>query len=141
MAEVLTQWLSAHRDQLPATLAYDGKTIRAHLGLIVTLLDIDEGVPVAVAAEPRGKGHELTCARKLLTSVPLENVTLIADSLHTNAENAYSIVTEKGGDYIAALKDNQPTLHALAQQKLDNTSPLLNRRSWPMALSMKGPPA
>lgn len=134
LAEVLTQWLSAHRDQLPATLAYDGKTIRDGLGLIVTLLDVDEGVPVAVAAEPRGKGHELTCARKLLASVPLENVTLIADSLHTNAENAYTAVTEKGGDYIAALKDNQPTLHALAQQKLDNTSPLLSRPSPPMAL-------
>ena len=141
LAGVLTQWLSAHRDQLPATLAYDGKTIRDRLGLIVTLLDVDEGVPVAVAAEPRGKGHELTCARQLLASVPLENVTVIADSLHTNAENAYRVVTEKGGDYIAALKDNQPTLHALAQQKLDNTSPLLNRRSSPMALSMKCPPA
>jgi hypothetical protein len=128
LAEVLNQWLNAHRDQLPATLAYDGKTIRDHLGLIVTLLDVDEGVPVAVAAEPRGKGHELTCARKLLDSVPLENATVIADSLHTNAENAYSAVTEKGADYIAALKDNQPTLYALAQQKLDNTTPLLPKR-------------
>lgn len=114
LAGVLTDWLSAHRGQLPATLAYDGKTIRERLGLIVTLLDVDEGVPVAVAAEPRGKGHEMTCARKLLNSVPLENLTVIADSLHTNAQNAHTIVSQKGGDYMAALKDNQPTLHALA---------------------------
>ncbi len=127
LAQVLTGWLCAHRGRLPATLAYDGKTIRDRLGLIVTLLDIDEGVPVAVAAEPKGKGHEMTCARALLASpqVPLENVTLIADSLHTNAENAYQIVTQKGGDYIAALRANQPSLRALAQQKLDSTSPLL----------------
>jgi hypothetical protein len=134
LTEVLNRWLSAHRDQLPATLAYDGKTIRDHLGLIVTLLDVDEGVPVAVAAEPRGKGHEMTCARKLLASIPLENTTTIGDSLHTNTENAYGIVTEKGGDYIAALKDNQPTLHALAHQKLDGTSPLLPKLSPPTAL-------
>ena len=127
LAQVLTGWLSAHRDRLPATLAYDGKTIRDRLGLIVTLLDIDQGVPVAVAAQPKGKGHEMTCARALLASaqVPLENVTVIADSLHTNAENAHQIVSQKGGDYIAALTDNQPTLHALAHQKLDSTSPLL----------------
>lgn len=133
LAEVLTHWLCAHRDQLPATLAYDGKTIRDRLGLIVTLLDVEEGVPVAVAAEPRGKGHEMTCARQLLASLPLENQTTIADSLHTNTENAYDIVTQKGGDYIEALKDNQPTLHALAQQKLDSTSPLLPRRRRPTA--------
>jgi hypothetical protein len=66
--------------------------------------------------------------------MPLENQTTIADSLHTNTQNAYDLVTEKGGDYIEALKDNQPTLHALAQQKLDGTSPLLPRRKLPMAL-------
>ena len=81
---------------------------------MVSLLDIEEAVPVAVAAEPKGKGHEMACARKLLNSVPLDNVTVIADSLHTNAENAHHLVSQKGGDYIAALKDNQPKLHALA---------------------------
>ena len=137
LARVLTGWLSAHRDRLPATLAYDGKTIRDRLGLIVTLLDIEEGVPVAVAAEPKGKGHEMTCARALLASpqVPLENVTVIADSLHTNAENAHQIVSQKGGDYIAALRDNQPTLHALARQKLDSTPPLLPTVKAPAASS------
>lgn len=141
LAKVLTDWLSAHRGQLPATLAYDGKTIRAHLGLIVTLMDIEEGVPVAVAAEPRGKGHEMTCARALLDSLPLENITVISDSLHTNIENAHHVVSEKGGDYIAALKDNQPTLHQLARQKLDGASPLLPSAKVPMALSANARPA
>lgn len=126
LAAELTAWLSAHRGQLPATLAYDGKVIRDRLGLIVTLLDIDEGVPVAVAAEPKGKGHEMTCARKLLDSVPLENVTVIADSLHTNTENAHHTVTLKGGDYIAAIKNNQPTLHDLAHTQLDSRTPPLS---------------
>jgi len=94
-------------------------------------------VPVSVAAEPKGKGHEMSCARTLLGSpqVPLENVTLISDSLHTNAENAHLIVSQKGGDYIAALRDNQPTLHALARKKLDPTTPLLPNAKAPAVSS------
>jgi hypothetical protein len=123
----LTEWLNAHRGHLPATLAMDGKVIRERLGLVVTLLDVEAGVPVAVAADPRGKGDETACARKLLQSeaVPLLNQTVIADSLHTNAANAHFIVQEKGGDYIAALKDNQEKLHAVAHRKLDGATPLL----------------
>jgi len=123
--QVLSEWLSAHRGNLPATLALDGKCIRAHLGQVVTLLDIEEKAPVAVAADTRGKGYEAACARKLLDSVSLLNTTVIADSLHTNEQNARFIVQDKGGDYIAALKDNQPTLHTLAHRKLDSASPLL----------------
>src|SRR6202035_4645457 len=65
---------------------FDGKCIRENLGAIVTLLDVEEGVPVAVAATTVGKGGEVACAHKLLQSdqVALENTTLIADSLHTN---------------------------------------------------------
>jgi hypothetical protein len=125
--QVLTQWLNAHRGHLPATLAMDGKVIRERLGLVVTLLEVEAGVPVAVAADTRGKGYETACARKLLQSeaVPLLNKTVISDSLHTNVANAQMIVQEKGGDYIAALKDNQAQLHALAHQKLDGSTPLL----------------
>lgn len=98
--QVLTEWLSAHRGHLPATLAMDGKVIRERLGLVVTLLDIEPGVPVAVAADIRGKGYETACARQLLQNeaVPLLHTTVIADSLHTNAANAQFIVQEKGGD-------------------------------------------
>ena len=69
----------------------------------------------------------MTCARALLTSpqVPLATVTVLADSLHPNAENAQQMVRQKGGDYIAALQDHPPALHALAHRKLDRTSPRL----------------
>ena len=85
--KALNGWLGQHRGQLPSTLAFDGKCIRENLGAIVTLLDVEEGVPIAVAATTVGKGGEVACARKLLHSdqVALENATLIADSLHTNA--------------------------------------------------------
>jgi hypothetical protein len=133
--KALNGWLGQHRGQLPSTLAFDGKCIRENLGAIVTLLDVEEGVPVAVAATTVGKGGEVACARKLLHSdqVALENTTLIADSLHTNATNAHLIVSVQGADFIAAIKDNQPTLHQLAREQLADTSPLFRVSSLPMA--------
>jgi Druantia protein DruA/DDE_Tnp_1-associated len=134
-AKALNGWLGQHRGQLPSTLAFDGKCIRENLGAIVTLLDVEEGVPLAVAATTVGKGGEVACARKLLQSdqVALENTTLVADSLHTNATNAHLIVSVRGANYIAAIKDNQPTLHQLAQKQLADTSPLFPVSSLPMA--------
>jgi hypothetical protein len=80
--------------------------------------DLGEGVPVALAATTVGKGGEVARARKLLQSnqAPLENTTLIADSFRTNATNTHLIVSVRGANYIAAIKDNQPTLH-LAQKQ------------------------
>ena len=127
MADVLTGWLQNQTGQLPRTLAIDGKIIRQKLGLIVTLVDAQEGTPVAVMADVRGQGHELKTAQKLLASptVNLHNATLTADSLHCQDETAHEIVLAKGGDFLLQIRDNQPTLHALAQTKLERATPLL----------------
>jgi hypothetical protein len=126
LAQVLTQWLQAHADQLPRTLAVDGKTIRDHLGLIVTLVDTEEGTPVAVAADVRGKGHELKTTQKLLASpeVNLLHATVTADSLHCQDQTAHLITRDKGGDYVLQVRDNQPTLHQFAQKQLAQAPPL-----------------
>lgn len=126
LAVGLTQWLQAHAGQLPRTLAVDGKTIRDHLGLIVTLIDTEEGTPVAVGADVRGKGHELKTTQKLLASpdVNLLHATVTADSLHCQDQTAHVITREKGGDYVLQVRDNQPTLHQFAQQQLAQASPL-----------------
>lgn len=126
LARVLTEWLQVHAGQLPRTLAVDGKTIRDHLGLIVTLVDTEEGSPVAVAAEVRGKGHELKTTQALLASpaVNLLNATVTADSLHCQDRTADLITREKGGDYVLQIRDNQPTLHQFARQQLASTPPL-----------------
>jgi len=126
LAQGLTQWLQAHAGQLPRTLAVDGKTIRDHLGLIVTLVDTEEGTPVAVAADVRGKGHELKTTQKLLASpeVNLLHATVTADSLHCQDQTAHLITREKGGDYVLQVRDNQPTLHQFAQKQLAQAPPL-----------------
>jgi len=126
LASALTQWLQTHAGGLPRTLAVDGKTIRDHLGLVVTLIDTEEGVPVAIAANPLGKGHEMKTTQALLSSpdVDLKNATVTADSLHTQDQTAHIITREKGGDYVLQLRDNQPTMHEFAQKQLEKAPPL-----------------
>lgn len=133
LGRVLSTWLGEHRGSLPAHLAIDAKTIRKNLGLIVTLCDIEQKVPVAIAANPQQlppdagpdekRTGELTTARLLLRSdeVNLLNCTVSGDALYANDENARLIVQEKGGDYLFGLKDNQPTVFGYAQSQLEGT--------------------
>jgi hypothetical protein len=120
LAAVLSQWLSAHRSALPAHYALDGKVIRKTLGHIVTLCDAENGVPVAMAATTQ-IGGEQEAARRLLRreSTVLLNATVTADALFANPENAHLICSEKGGDYLISLKDNQPKLAAAAAEALE----------------------
>lgn len=126
LARLLTLWMQSNAGELPRTLAIDGKTIRDHLGLIVTLVDTEEGIPVAVMANPLGKGHELKTAQKLLSSpeVSLVNAVVTLDSLHCQHRTSHIITREKGGDYVFQLRGNQPTLYAYAQSQLADEAPL-----------------
>ena len=45
LADVLTRWLQAQAGHLPASLALDAKTIRDHLGCIVSLVAHEDGAP------------------------------------------------------------------------------------------------
>jgi hypothetical protein len=125
LAGALTGWMQSHVGELPRTLAIDGKIIRDKLGLIVTLVDTESGAPVAVMADPRGKGHELKAAQKLLASplVNLKGASLTGDSLHCQDQTAHLITREKGGDYILQIRGNQPTLEAFAQGQLASAPP------------------
>lgn len=140
LAQVLTQWLQSHAGELPRTLALDGKTIRDHLGLIVTLIDAEEGTPVAVAAHTAGKGHELKTTQALLASpqVNLFNATVTADSLHCQDQTAHIITRQKGGDFLLQIRDNQPTLHQHAQNQLAQAHPLFAKMTPDMAASSGG---
>lgn len=125
----LTDWLQAHSGQLPRTLALDGKTIRDQLGVIVSLVDTQEGTPVALEPAPEGEGYELKSAQKLLArpEVNLNEATVTGDSLHCQIETAHTIVLEKGGDYLFQVRDNQPTVHACARSKMQTSTPLLKK--------------
>ncbi len=140
LADVLTRWLQAQAGRLPVSLALDGKTIRDHLGCIVSLVEHEDGAPVALIAAPN-KGHELPAAQKLLRSeaVNLLDCVVTADTLHCQKETAQIITQEKGGDYVLGVKDNQPTVRQNAQKKLAGATPLLPGPS-PTAVAAKPAP-
>jgi hypothetical protein len=139
-ALVLTRWLQSQAGRLPASLALDGKTIRDHLGCIVSLVEHEDGAPVALIAAPN-KGHELPAAQKLLRSdaVNLLGCVVTADPLHCQKETAQLITQEKGGDYVLGVKDNQPTVRQNAQRKLTGLTPLLPKPTPGMVGSKTGP--
>lgn len=126
LADVLTRWLQRQAGGLPLSLALDGKTIRDHLGCIVSLVDHEDGAPVALIAAPN-KGHELTAAQALLRSqnVQVAGHVITADPLHCQQETAQIITQERGGNYAIGVKGNQPTVKKNATAKLAGRSPLL----------------
>lgn len=126
LATTLTEWMQSHAGELPRNLAVDGKMIRDRLGLVVTLVDTETGAPVAVSADPRGKGHELKLTQRLLASdaVNLRGAVVTADSLHCQDQSAHCITREKGGDYILQVRANQPSLEEHARKRLGETPPL-----------------
>ena len=140
LAAVLTRWLQSQAGLLPASLALDGKTIRGHLGCIVSLVEHDDGVPVALIAAPN-KGHELPAAQQLLRSdaVNLLGCVVTADPLHCQKETAQIITQEKGGDFVLGVKNNQPTVRENAEKKLDGVTPLLPRRTSATVASKPAP--
>lgn len=137
---VLTRWLQSQAGLLPASLALDGKTIRDHLGCIVSLVEHQDGAPVALIAAPH-KGHELPAAQQLLRSeaVNLLGCVVTADPLHCQRETARIITQEKGGDYVLGVKTNQPTVRQNAGKKLAGATPLLSRPNSAAAASKLAP--
>ena len=96
----------------------------------VTLADAQSGSPVAVAIMDQKEGterSEQSAARALIESLPsLEGQTVTADPLHCQRELARAIV-EKGGEYLAQIKGNQPNLLRHARALCDGRDPLLSK--------------
>lgn len=128
-ARTLNDWLAAQAGTLPAALCLDGKMIRELIGT-VTLADAESGSPVAVAIMDQKEGterSEQSAARALIESMPsLEGQTVTADPLHCQRELARAIV-EKGGEYLAQIKGNQPNLLKHARALCDGRDPLLSK--------------
>ena len=102
------------REAALAALALDGKTVRgsAHGDVpgqhLLSALAHHWGLVLAQQAVD-GKTNEITAAPQLLAGLVLEGRLVTADALLTQREIAAQIVTA-GGDYLLAVKENQPTL-------------------------------
>jgi predicted transposase YbfD/YdcC len=121
LQEVLLPWLLERRGLPGDWIHLDGKTLRhtrrpaqqlkaLH---VVSAWAGQTGITlgqVAVAA----KANEITAMPQLLELLDLRDKIVTTDAMGCQKEIAKTIV-EGGGDYILAVKDNQPTLHAEIQ--------------------------
>ncbi len=112
-----TGWINAVCDTLGFThIPVDGKTLRGSRGPDGTALHLVSAwatahrltlAQVAVA----DKSNEITAIPELLKLLDLQGALVSIDALGCQKAIAQQI-RDGGGDYLLAVKDNQPTLHA-----------------------------
>jgi predicted transposase YbfD/YdcC len=111
------QWM-AHLNQTSQgrLIAVDGKTLRrsfdtaankAAIHMINAWCLTNQTVLGQVVCED--KANEITTMPKLLQLLDLQGAVVTADAMHCQRDTARRIV-EGGGDYLLAVKDNQPAL-------------------------------
>lgn len=106
-------------------IAIDGKTCRrshdAGKGLgamhIVSAWASEEGVALGQVATEE-KSNEITAIPLLLQQIDLAGSLITIDAMGCQKEIARDIV-EGGGDFVVAVKDNQPTLRAAVEADCD----------------------
>jgi hypothetical protein len=127
-AQVLTEWLRQHGGTLPKALALDGKYIRDVVG-IVCLADHETGVAHAMTGSSQKEGEgdrcEMKAGQKLVEAEErLDNVIVTADALHCQRDFVRAVV-ERGGEVLVQVKDNQKTVRANTEARLERAAPLL----------------
>jgi predicted transposase YbfD/YdcC len=96
-------------------LAFDGKTHRGTIceenprgtHLLCAYLT-EEGLTLG-QVEVEGKENEIVAAPELLAQIDLSDKIAIADAMHSQRELSKRI-TERGGDFIWLIKENQPSV-------------------------------
>lgn len=115
---ILLGWLQQRRG-LPGELVHiDGKAMRHtrrashNLGAlqVVSAWASETGLTLGQVAVD-AKSNEITAIPQLLQLLDLQDKIVTIDAAGCQKDIARAIV-EQGGDYVLAVKDNQPTLHA-----------------------------
>src|SRR5579875_869610 len=111
-----TAWALSLRPDAPDLIALDGKTLRrsgdsglaqAPLHLVSAWASTQQ---LVLAQEPvDAKENECAAILQILSRLSIKGALVTIDAIATNPEIARR-VTEAGGDYLLALKSNQPTL-------------------------------
>jgi hypothetical protein len=108
-------------------VAIDGKTLRgsqkqlADISHLVSAVSHRLGLTLAQVGVER-KTNEIKAVPELLKLLLLEGRVFTMDALLTQRSIAETI-TEGGGDYVMAVKGNQPTLHQTLKQHFEDFSP------------------
>ena len=104
------------------TIAIDGKTMRrshnhaAGLGPLhmVSAFASEHGIALGQIATEE-KSNEITAIPKLIDQIDVEGAVVTIDAMGCQKEIAKKIKSA-GGDFVLAVKDNQPTLHQAIQE-------------------------
>ncbi|MET7784847.1 ISAs1 family transposase [Streptomyces sp. NPDC005388] len=114
-----------------AAIAVDGKSLRGAIrtdGHRVHLISALRGDGIVLAQrEADAKSNEITAFRPLLEPLDLTGAVVTFDALLTQTDHAKFLVEEKEANYIAVLKANHPTLHALVKDLPWKEVPLMDR--------------
>jgi predicted transposase YbfD/YdcC len=114
-----------------AAVAVDGKSLRGAIradGHRVHLISALRGDGIVLAQrEVDAKSNEITAFRPLLEPLDLTGAVVTFDALLTQTDHAKFLVEEKAAHYIAVLKANHPTLHALVKDLPWKEVPLMDR--------------
>lgn len=139
-AECFTAWVETLRDPAvaPATapeiVAIDGKTSRrthdrgkdrGPLHMVSAWASSQRLVLGQQACE--AKSNEITAIPLLLERLALTGALVTIDAMGTQTRIAQAILN-RGGDYLLAVKDNQPSLHDEIRRYLDDQAALIQSR-------------
>ena len=112
---VFVEWTKSVVEQVTGVVAVDGKQARRTKDArkpplhVVSAFSAECGLVLGQLACEE-KSNEITAIPKLLEMLELEGCIVTIDAMGTQTEIAKKI-TEKGADYLLALKENQKTLY------------------------------
>ena len=126
--ERFSTWAQAMASVLPdLQIAVDGKTIRGsgRAGLqavhVVRAFAVNNKVVLGQLSTD-AKSNEITAIPDLLKTLALQGALVTIDAMGCQHAIAQTIV-DRGGDYLLAVKDNQPNPHAELQATLGSREP------------------
>ncbi|MHB8287338.1 MAG: ISAs1 family transposase [Caulobacteraceae bacterium] len=102
-------------------LAIDGKTLRRSFDRaagasplhVVSAFACERRLVIGQAAVGEG-ANEITAARDLLRLLDLTGMLVTGDAIHCQSQTA-ELITQRGGQWLFALKANRPAMHEAAQ--------------------------
>jgi predicted transposase YbfD/YdcC len=120
------RFMARFSEAIQGVIAIDGKVLRRSFDRasgksalhMVSAWGCEQRLVLAQIATD-AKSNEITAVPKLLAMLSLKSTIVTVDALNCQREIAQQII-DRGGDYVLALKANQPTLHADVQTFLED---------------------
>lgn len=127
--ECFRKWIGAITFELGAqVIPIDGKTCRGSYdregkqnALSLVSAWASEHRLALGQVKVNGKSNEITAIPELLKMLDISGSTVTIDAIGCQKDIAY-LIRKLGGDYVLALKGNQPSIHALVEQVFEQAT-------------------